>query len=166
MADWALVYLRDQDGTVRRSRVTGHGPNWKETAAAVERYRFAVDRPFLGHEVALGSGRLFESLVSPSHLHDVAQSPEHEELLARLRPVSMIGAPFIGPERHHGAIVFVSSKRVYTSEQLHAAEKLGQMAALALANAELYRAARAAVRSRDEMLGIDRPRFAQSVGRY
>jgi PAS domain S-box-containing protein len=154
LADWVIVYLRGEDGRMRRIKVVGHGWQWKETALALETTALDLDQPFLGYEVVLGEKPVFEPAVAQNYLDRLAGDPEQRALIERLKPVSLIGVPLLTRESHVGAIVFVSSRRVYANEQLQIAMELAQMAGLAMTNAELYHDTQVALRSRDEMLSV------------
>jgi signal transduction histidine kinase len=68
----------------------------------------------------------------------------------------MLGVPLVAHARLVGAISFISSttSRIYGPADLRLAEELAVRAALSIENARLYREARRATQTRDDVLGI------------
>src|SRR5262249_34686893 len=87
---------------------------------------------------------------------NMAHDSQHLALLRALEVHSYIGVPLVARERTLGAITLWRSRPGldYTPTDLILAQDLAQRAALALDNAQLYRAAQQAVQVRDEFLSV------------
>lgn len=79
---------------------------------------------------------------------------EHREMFRRLRVCSIMAVPLIAHGRSVGALSFHSSRRPFGPDDLQLAADLARRAALAIDNARLHDELRAAIRARDEMMGI------------
>lgn len=137
------------------------------TSLDVERALDAVARislPFMGHECAIdlfndgGPRRLIEVSID-GHARP---SPElHPSVLAgnavvsQVQAASFLAVPLLIHDEVAGAITFSApARRRYAQADLALAEELARRAALALDNANLYRHAQDALRTRDELLSI------------
>jgi PAS domain S-box-containing protein len=92
--------------------------------------------------------------LTPDQVVPSDRGPECLRAIEELEPRSLIAVPLLVYSRRLGAIVFLSSSRIYGSADVRLAERLAQRAALAVENARLYRAARRAIEARDDVLGI------------
>ena len=81
---------------------------------------------------------------------------EHTELVREMAPRSIIVVPLRSREWIMGtmSLVRTAARPPFEPAELELAEELGLRAALAVENARLYDAARAATRARDDMLGV------------
>jgi PAS domain S-box-containing protein len=79
---------------------------------------------------------------------------EHREMFRRLGTRSIMAVPLIAHGRGVGALSFHSMRRTYGPDDLQLAVDLARRAALAIDNARLHDDLRAAIRARDEMMGI------------
>ena len=79
---------------------------------------------------------------------------EHREMFRRLRVRSIVAVPLIAHGRSVGALTFHSSRRSFGPDDVQLAADLARRAALAIDNARLHDELRAAIRARDEMMGI------------
>lgn len=155
MADWCAVYMRDEDGVVRRLEATHVDPDLQPLVLEVGAHHSDSRGPYLARR-ALESGRVeLFSDVDDHLLRDMAQSEDHLDLLRRLDLRSALVAPLITRDRTLGAIgLFSSRPDRYGPEDVALAAELARRAALAVDNARLYREAQQAVQARDDVLSI------------
>ncbi|WP_143195227.1 ATP-binding protein [Archangium sp. Cb G35] len=159
LADWCLVDLLEEDGSVRRVEVSSADP---ADGALAEQLRRFPARPNGNPEhpptKAILEGRPVLLPEMPperfsSHGHDEA----HARTMAATGPISLMSVPLLARGRTLGALTFITtarSGRHYGTVELEAAEDLARRAALSVDNARLYRDAQRAVRLRDEFLSI------------
>jgi PAS domain S-box-containing protein len=79
---------------------------------------------------------------------------EHREMFRQLRVRSIMAVPLIAHGRSVGALSFHSSRRGFGPDDVQLAADLARRAALAIDNARLHDELHAAIRARDEMMGI------------
>ena len=140
-ADVCVIDRLDEDGVIRGAAVAATDP---EVARRVERIRRRrpVD-PDGSHPVArvmrAGSGEILETLDENVH-RDIAQSPEHFEVMRSVGYHSAVIAPLAARGRKFGAISLLSTdrSRTYSAGDLVILEDVARRAALALDNARLY----------------------------
>jgi PAS domain S-box-containing protein len=144
LADWCTVHLVDEAGTLQQVAVMHVDP---------ERIRFAeeIGRRYpddpnrnTGHYGVLRSGqsRLVPDVTEPM-IRAAARDEEHFLLLMESGLSSYLCAPMIARGRCLGAITFIGASPAhrYGPEDLALAEDLAHLAAMAVENARLYRAA-------------------------
>jgi signal transduction histidine kinase len=156
IADWALVYMVDGEGDVRRLEVAHREAS---RLALVRELRDLPIDPQGGNPVlpVLQSGRpLVIRRLDDDALVRMSEGPRHLELLRRLSPRSLMLVPLIARGRSLGAIGLVCSDpgREFSDQDLALAENLASRAALAVDNARLYREAQAATRSKMDLLAV------------
>lgn len=153
LGDWFGIEVIE-DGAVRRW-VVAADPAKAAVAEAIERLEVDTTRPYLTSEAHAGHAILATEMTA-EHLAAVAQNEEQHRLLQAIAPCSMICVPLRARGRHIGALIVVSSRstRRYRERDLEVVEKLAHLVALAVDNAQLYRAAKRAIAARDEVLGV------------
>jgi PAS domain S-box-containing protein len=157
LADWAVVILIEEDGTVQRIASAHRDP-------AKTPFVREIHTRQLAH--ASGAALLWQSIQSGEALMlpvvtdaMLVQSARNEEHLRRLRGLemsSLLYAPLISRGRVQGALaLFMSGTgRRFGEEDRAIAIEMARRASLALENARLYREANDAVHARDEFLSI------------
>jgi signal transduction histidine kinase len=158
LADWCAVDILDEGGQVRRLAVAHPDPARVQQALELaRRYPLDPDEP---HGVArvLRTGEPDWMELLPDEVL-VASARGDEERLRLYRALglrSYVCVPLRARGRVLGALslVYAESGRRYGEADLRLAEDLGQRAGLAVDNARLYSASQAAVRLRDEFLGV------------
>jgi PAS domain S-box-containing protein len=143
MADYCVIDVREEDGRLHRVAAAHSNPGLAEIIRAR-----SADAP------APGSGspalRVLETGepeltpdVTDEWIEAVAQSPEHRELMRRLKPRSAIIVPLRARGRTFGILWFLSSAsgRRYGPGDLTLARELALRAGVAVDNARLYGAA-------------------------
>ena len=157
LADWAVVYILDEAGSIRRSALAHHEPTKAALAAELERrYPPAPDpHSLLWQALREGTPRLVPRIDADT-LTAAARDDDHARLLAALGPTSALCVPLIARDRTIGALLLftTTSRPRLGTEELLLAEEIGRRAALAVDNARLYAEAREAIRARDQFLAI------------
>jgi signal transduction histidine kinase len=156
IADWALVYIVDDDGQIHRLEVAHRDPAKVELVGEL---RDLPIEPGGSHPVigVLESGRpLLVRDVDTDRLAEVAQAPRHLELLLELGARSFMLVPLIARGRSLGAIGLVCTRAdsQFDGQDLALAENLASRAALAVDNARLYGEAQEATRTKTDLLTV------------
>ena len=150
LADWCTIDMLDPDGTIRLVAVAHVDPKKVELAYEMrERYPPDPDDA-TGMPAVLRTGRSFLLEEIPEALLEEAKqrNPEMADLVDQLQLRSAMTVPIAVGERVLGAMTFVwaESGQTYDREDLSLAEDLGHRAAVAIENARLFEAERAARR--------------------
>jgi signal transduction histidine kinase len=153
IADFCVIDIIESDGETRRLRVAHADP--EKTGLAQRLREVQLDRG-LRHlaSAALGENRTEHAEMSEELLRELAQSEEHLEIMRELEARSYIAVPLNARDRLLGALVLISSSRIFREEDVRLAEELARRAALAVDDARLYRHAHEVIRARDEVLRI------------
>jgi PAS domain S-box-containing protein len=155
IADWALVDLVDENGSIRQAAAAHRDPAMAELVRDLgRRYPW----PPAGAEgvpkvIRTGAPAILP-LVSDELLGTIAQGGDHRDLLVSLGLRSAIIVPLAARGRTFGAITLASagSGRMFGPLDLAVADDLAHRASLAIDNARLYAEAQLAVRVRDDFL--------------
>ena len=141
LADWCVVYVLEEDGSLDRVAITHQDPEKVALARELqERYPPDPEAPY-GVAQVLRTGRSeLASEIPDSLLAETASDAEHYEILRGLGLKSYVMVPLVARGRTFGAITFVSTESGrYGPAELELAEELARRAALAVDNARLYR---------------------------
>jgi signal transduction histidine kinase len=155
LADWCTVYVRVEDGAVRRVAVATADPELERLAEALRLFPPSPTSPHSRVAVALETGQPeLIPRIPDDYVDSIAQSPEHLEILRRLPFRSSMIVPLAARGTVIGAMVFFAAgkARVYDVEDLALAEEIARRCAIAVDNARLYAQAQEAIRLRDEVL--------------
>ena len=157
LADWCVVYVREDDEAPRPVAVAAEDPTTERLLHELALH--FVERPALQSSVAtaLHTGQpQFVAQVSDSLLASVETDQEALHRLRELGTRSYMVVPLIAREQRLGALVLAMarSERRYMAEDRALAEELARRAATAIDSARLYRDAQAAIRRRDESLAL------------
>jgi PAS domain S-box-containing protein len=155
LADWSVVYIRGDDGSVRRIKIAHADPAKRELVDAL--LRFPLD-PQTPHPVfpVLETG-LPEVLneVSDAFVTALSHSDEHRRIYQQLGLGSVMVVPLVAHGETRGAMGFFSARpRRYGPDELALGQELGVISALAVDNARLYRNAQSAIAARDDLLAV------------
>jgi signal transduction histidine kinase/PAS domain-containing protein len=156
IADWALVYMAEEDGAVRRLEVAHRDPGMVGLVRELRESPILPDGRHPVHRV-MGEGEpLLEASVSEADLERIAENPRHLELMRALGVTSYMLVPLVTRGRVLGAIGLVCADpdRSFTEADLALAEGLASRAALAVDNARLYREAQEATRAKSDLLAV------------
>lgn len=156
LADWCIVYLTAEDGSVSRFEVAcGEGED-EELVRTLRDSRLDPDRPYpILTVVKSGEPEVLSAPFSSSFAM-VTGEDSHLERLREVDARSFMAVPLKARDRTIGAMAFISTGpgRNYGNFELAVAQELACRAALAIENAQLYATTERAVRIRDEVLGM------------
>jgi PAS domain S-box-containing protein len=156
LADWCVIYIREEDGSVRRLEMV-HADTAQQRLLE-ELRRFDLD-PRGRHPVftvfETGATEVVPD-VTPAYLDAISTTPEHAEVYRELSLRGVLMVPLRARGRTRGALGFFSARpeRRFEPHEIKLAEDLALLAGLAVDNATLYREAQAAVQARDDMLSV------------
>jgi PAS domain S-box-containing protein len=158
LADWCVIDLLDEAGELQVLEVHAADPE-KEALLYEMQERFPHHVSSENHPVGrvLHSGEpLLLAEITPTLLERVVEDPDHREMVRRLAPRSSMVVPLVAGGRILGVMTLSRTEpaRSFGPRELSLAEELGRRAALAIEHARLYRQARQALRSRDEVLSF------------
>jgi signal transduction histidine kinase len=154
LGDWCAVTFVDDEGVARRVAVVHRDSRKRELAQ-----KLLTDFPprrHLPQEVAESINMRRPTILNTLDDQFVARailSPEHEALVRELGFGSMLVAPMVARDHLIGVISFVSARPgCFDAADADLAELIARRAALAIDNAQLYRAAVEASNAKDEFL--------------
>jgi PAS domain S-box-containing protein len=142
LADWCIVDLVEEDGSLRRVAVRAAQPAKQELLDMLHREYPAVAGSGQPAARAIERG---EAVRLPDFTADMLRpttiDERHFELMSQLDPRSAIAVPLVAQGEVLGALTFAWSEsgRRYEDADVLLAEELGRRAALAIVNARLYR---------------------------
>jgi len=150
LADWAFLDLIDENGKAERVNVAHADKNLADMAAAS--IMFPID---LSRFPALVQGKaILISDVTDADIMNEAQNSEHEELLRKIAPKSMIFVPL----QARGALIGIlatatsHSQRKYNKEDMRVALEFGRRASVSVDNALLLEKTQRANETKSEFL--------------
>lgn len=152
-ADWCVVHLLDEDGTLQPLAIAHVNPAKVEMAKEMPA-RHALDATQGGGIASVlrtGRPELFPD--ASSLLAAAGDDPERQQVIQELGAKSAMVVPMIARGRTLGVITLLSTQpgRGYGSDDLALAQHLARRAALAVDNARLYREAQEAVQVRNRL---------------
>jgi PAS domain S-box-containing protein len=157
LADWCVVYILEEDGTIRRLEGSHVNPAKAALLSDLQRrYPLDLKRAHPVLEVIRSGIAEVVNDVSDEGLALMAIDEGHLEILRELGLRSTMVVPLMARGRTLGAVRFVniSPERRYGPEDLAIAEALAFRAAGAIDNARLYHEAKEAVAHRDQFLSV------------
>jgi PAS domain S-box-containing protein len=144
LADWCIVHTFQPDGSVQRMADTFADPRKEALARTIHREYPPDPTAPHGHPRALRTGQPeLIAEISAEILASGARDERHLQLQREMGIRSTISVPLVARGRTLGAITLVcaESERHYDAGDLELAKDLARRAALAVDNAQLYRAA-------------------------
>ena len=156
IADWCVVDLLQDDGTMARVAIAHRDPARHTLARKLQENFPPLAGAPAGPAHVVHTGRTeFEPWVSESRLGAIAPELERRHLLGALGMRSYISVPLSTRRRVLGTIsFFTDTARSLSADDVEMAEDLAQRAATAIDNARLYDQAQRALQVRDDMLAI------------
>jgi len=142
LADWCIVDLVAEDGSVERAAVAHADPSRASIAERLRQYPPDLARRDGGAD-ALRTGRSeLEAEVTDETVVRIARDAEHLALIRALGPVSHVRVPLVARGKVLGSLLLISAEsgRHYEAEEVALAEELAVRCALALDNARLHAA--------------------------
>lgn len=156
-ADWCVVDLAQEDGSVRRAAASIRDQRLQPSLDALVREYPVVAGSRQPAAVALESGTVvFNPSVSAEFLRSTCRDERHVQLVEALSPRSIIAVPIRGRKAPLGVLtcVWSESGRAYTQDDVDCVEELAARVSVTLENLRLTRELSAAVSARDEFLSI------------
>jgi signal transduction histidine kinase len=142
LADWCIVDLAEEDGSMRRVAVRAADPRKQKLLDILHGEYPPVVGSGQPASRALATGHTVHfPEFTPESLRDTTVDERHLELMEQLDPRSTIAVPLTVHGRVLGALTFAWSEsgRHYDESDTALAEELGRRAAMAIENARLYR---------------------------
>jgi PAS domain S-box-containing protein len=142
LADWCIVDLVEDDGTLQRVAVRAAHPGKQALLDTLHGDYPPVSGSGQPAAKALASGSTVHfPEFTPESLRETTLDERHFELMSQLDPRSAMAVPLTAHGRVLGALTFAWSEsgRRYDESDTVIAEELGHRAALAIENARLYR---------------------------
>jgi len=142
LADWCLVHVLDERGSIELVAVHHRDPAMVALAEQLDRaYRpTPQDTGAVAHAIRTGHARLYADIDERALARGVRDS-RHAQLLARIGARSAIVVPLAAPARTLGALTLISaeSQRRLTDADLGVAVRLGRRAGATVESSRLYR---------------------------
>lgn len=156
LADWAVVYVVEQEGVVGGLEVAHRDPGRAELIRELRDQPIPAGRPSPVLEVIESGRPVLEPEVEADWLRRFVADDRQLEVLRALGVAGMMIVPLLARGRPVGALALVSSgpERRFTEDDLVLAREVAHRAALGVDNARLYHEARAAMRSMSELLAV------------
>jgi GAF domain-containing protein len=146
-ADWAVLDILEEDGSIRLAAVAHRDPEMVRWARDLRGRRPPTlrDETGVGAVIRTGEPQMYPDL-SPEVLEAEAEDDTQREIIRRLAPRSVILAPVAAREQVLGVITLIRSEtdQRYTPADLDLATDLAGRIGRAIENARLYMSERAA----------------------
>jgi signal transduction histidine kinase/CheY-like chemotaxis protein/putative methionine-R-sulfoxide reductase with GAF domain len=155
MADWSIVEL--EDSTVPPVFAHTDPSKVEQVKLLSQRLRGATGgERGIPAVIRSGKSELYRAADLERLRSDVTRDPALPALRVQIKGVSVMVVPIRAAERPIGAILLASTneEHLYDEHDIALAEDLGRRVGLALENARLYQAARAADHQKDEFLAM------------
>jgi signal transduction histidine kinase len=154
LCDFCIVDMAGDCGEMRRIEVACREPARTWICDVLAARPLDAQRRHVTRSVIESRRAALVAEISPDILTSFAQDPEHLAALEAIAARSLIAVPLLAGDTVLGVIMFVSASTIYGAADLLIAEDLARRAALSIENARLYRAAREAIQSRDDVLAV------------
>ncbi|HEX6558261.1 MAG TPA: ATP-binding protein [Longimicrobiales bacterium] len=156
LADWCVIFSREPDGgLVRVAMAHRDAELQKKLREAGLNLPARRDQHPVHTVLDTGQPLLIPRITEPQLL-TMSENLSHEAMVRQIGAQSAMLVPMSARGETTGAIAFFTSDsaRTYDHEDLALAQEVGRRAGLAIDNARLYRAARAAIQARDDVLAV------------
>ncbi|HEU4561230.1 MAG TPA: PAS domain S-box protein [Longimicrobium sp.] len=155
LGDWCVVFIREDDGEVRRLAVEHRDPAREPLAR--ELLGLPVDAS--SEHPAIRAMDTREPVLMEQARPDtpgIAHNPEHARILGELGMEAMLCVPLVVRDTVLGVVGLVmgGSGRRWEPAMVDVARELAGRAALAVENTRLYGAAQSAIRAREDVLHV------------
>ena len=141
IADWCVIHMRGDDGSLRRLAVAHNDPKKERFAWDLEaRYPTNPDdEQGVPQVLRTGNAELYPE-ITEEMVRDSARDPEHLEIIRSLGLRSAMLVPLRARGQTLGVVTLVSaeSERLYTQDDLEFASAMARRAALSVDNARLH----------------------------
>jgi GAF domain-containing protein len=136
-ADFCLIDVLEEDGSVRRARVVHRDPDRQHVVEGLQLRPPAADGPAPA-AIAMRTRQPFVAEVSEQALSSIAADQEHLDLMRQIGGRNLIAAPLVARDRVLGALTVSSLTKTYGEEDVQLAAEIANRAALHLDNARLF----------------------------
>ncbi|XYI03928.1 AAA family ATPase [Sorangium sp. So ce1128] len=156
LCDWCVIDVVE-GGEIRRISSAHRDPTMESLIQELERrYPPGRDSPHPAARVLRSGEPLLLPEISEAILREHCEDDGHVRLLRELGTYSSITVPLVARGQPIGALSVVSSvpERRYGDADIEIVQEVAYRAAIAIDNAQLYRAAQEAVHVRDEFLTV------------
>jgi signal transduction histidine kinase len=153
-ADWCIIDLLQQDGTLSRVNVAAAASNQAELARSLMNYPLDLRRPTLIRQTLKSGCTSLIGQVTPEHLAECAQSDEHLELLRDMGMTSYLVVPLMARETVMGTLLIGVRSGSISRRDERTAQEIARIAAIAIHNARVHEQTYAALGTRDHRLAI------------
>ncbi len=156
IAEWTEVSLLNKEGVLQRMEIAHNEPDKLKYAIELDRAFPRDPATNRGYAVARSGVSEIYPILTDEMLRASTQSDEQYQLLRTLDLHSAMIVPMKVPGSVLGIITFIRSRsqKPFNEEDLEFAESLAARAALALANARLFREAQEANRAKADFLAV------------
>jgi len=156
VADWAVVFVCEEGGGLRRLEVAHRDPALQRIAEQLRALPLAASDTHPVLEVVRTREPLLVTDVDDAKLATLSHDEQHRELSRRLGISSFMIVPLVARDLVLGAIALVSADadRPFTQDDLDTAHDLALRAGLAFDNARLYRIAQEANQGKSNLLAV------------
>ena len=153
LADYCLIDLIDDEGSVRRVAATHRDPALRPLVERLREFPPGPQSAGVPRVLRTGQPEAFTD-VNEETLPRLARDAEHARVLRELGLKSFLTVPLEARGRTIGALTFSSTRarRDYTAADIDYAREIASRAALAIENARLYARAQEVNRAKDEFL--------------
>ena len=154
LADWCIVHLLEQDGSIRWLALA-HGDPAKEALARELQERYPATEG-VARVLRTGAAEVYNGQANDADRAARAHDAEHLRLLRELDSRAVMIVPLTARGRMLGAVSLISTAagRAYDTSDLAIAEELARRCGQAVDNARLHTEAQAAVKARDRFVSI------------
>jgi signal transduction histidine kinase len=153
LADWCIVHLLEDDGSIRWLALA-HGDPAKEALARELQERYPATEG-VARVLRSGTAEIY-SQIPEEQRRARARDAEHLRMLRALDSRAVMIVPLAARGRMLGALSLISTRpdRVYGAADLAIAEELARRCAQAVENARLHQEAHAAIKARERFVSI------------
>jgi PAS domain S-box-containing protein len=154
LADWCIVHLLEQDGSIR-PLAQAHGDPAKESLARQLQERYPASEA-VARVLRTGISEMFGGETPDSQRTARAHDADHLRMLRELDSRAVMIVPLTARGRMLGALSVISTRpgRLYDATDLAIAEELARRCGQAVDNARLHQEAQSAVKARDRFVSI------------
>ena len=156
IADWAILYVVNDEGRVERLQVAHRDASKREQIAALRDMPFEPTDAHPVVRVLHEREPILARRIEPGVLDSFSATEGYVDLVQQLGITSYMIVPMIARGRALGAIALVASDpaREFGDDDVALARDLALRAALALDNARLYRVAQEANQAKTDFLAV------------
>jgi signal transduction histidine kinase len=155
LADWCVIDLRREDGSLERI-AAAHAETARQPLAARLARDFPPEPgvPFPALEAIRTGEPVLHSPLDDAAMARITRDPAHRGLLRALGTRALLSVPLVARGETLGAVTFGCAEGEYGSEDLALARDFAQRAATAVSNARLYDQAQQANQAKSEFLAV------------